>query len=60
MKASKPFSSYIEESSTLIKHNHSTEYRLSFGTFGDSIYFDLINLKSVPKKNTKIFLIWII
>ena len=47
MEAPKPQLQFNENSSMNIKDN-SSEYKLNFGTIGDSIYFELIDLKSFP------------
>ncbi len=47
MEAPKPNLQFIENSSINLKDNIS-EFKLNFGTIGDSIYFELIDLQSFP------------
>ena len=47
MEAPKPNLQFIENSSINLKDNIS-EFKLNFGTIGDSVYFELIDLQSFP------------
>ena len=47
MEAPKPNLQFIENSSINLKDSIS-EFKLNFGTIGDSIYFELIDLQSFP------------
>lgn len=47
MEAPKPDLQFKEISTMIIKDNYS-EHKLNFGTIGDSIYFELIDVKSFP------------